>query len=230
MAPGRTAGGKEGGEAGRVSAGSQPQPGKHRRNWAQRAAVCPCASCGSVFSEGGHAAAPSAVFRATEVSRQKGQEARKGRGQRGPPGTWKPLEALKTPAPAPSQSATATHPQPPRPQSPKRTHTSSSDPTPHALLVRPAEWGVLGFVSGAPTTSQQHCRGSGKDCPFPDPWAPRSPKTVANGSGLLPRPVSRSQLVAECGSILGSPEIISGDHVGTNSSSPWENALRCCGV
>lgn len=64
------------------------------------AAARPSASRGSSFSEGGDTAAPPAVFRTTKVSRQKGPEARKGRGQRGsPPHTWKLLEALRTPEP-----------------------------------------------------------------------------------------------------------------------------------
>lgn len=87
---------------------------------------------------------------------------------------------------------------------------------------------LLLCVSGVPTTSQQHRRGSGDR--RPNLRAPRSPQAVGKGGGLLPRPVSGSQLVAERSSSLGSPELIVGNCVGPSSRSPSGNALppqRC---
>lgn len=196
------AGGKEGGEARRSAPGSSRGSGGRtgcggrRRVPAHPAARAPpkAGTLRPLPQSWGRQKSP--------VNGGKGQEKGETR-DRGPSQTWKLLEALKPLPPAHSRSAAAAHRPPPCLRGPQRARTSSSDPTPQAP-VGSAEWGAPGcsFVSGAP----------------------RSPKTVGKGSGLLPRPVGRGQLVAECGFNLGSPELISGGRVGPSSSSPSENA------
>lgn len=94
-----------------------------------------------------------------------------------------------------------------------RPHPAASGPVRRMGSTRP-----LLCVSGVPTTSRQHRRGSGDR--RPSLRAPRSPQTVGKGSGLLPRPVSGSQLAAERSSSLGIPEPIVGNCAGPSSRSP----------
>lgn len=145
---------------------------------------------------------------------------------RGPPRTWKPLDAVQPPPLVFAASAASTHrPPPPPAESTAGAHFQlRSHPQPP---VRSAEWGALGssFVS---TTSQQHCRGnlSARVVPSPirgHPEARRRSERAA--SGLLSKSVSRGQLVAERGSSLGNPELIAGDQGGPSSSSFSEDAL-----
>lgn len=150
---------------------------------------------------------------------------------RGPPRTWKPLDAVQPPPPAVAGSAASTHRPPPPPAGPQRARTSSSDPTPQPP-VRSAEWGALGssFVSWVPTTSQQHCRGnlSARVVPSPirgHPEARRRSERAA--SGLLSKSVSRGQLFAERGSSLGNPELIAGDRGGQVQALSPRMPCRC---
>lgn len=94
-----------------------------------------------------------------------------------------------------------------------RPHPAASGPVRRMGSTRP-----LLCVSGVPTTSRQHRRGSGDR--RPSLRAPRSPQTVGKRSGLLPRPVSGSQLAAERSSNLGIPEPIVGNCAGPSSRSP----------
>lgn len=152
----------------------------------------------------------------------KGQE-KGGTRARGPPRPCKPRE-LRSPL----------HPRPP-----ERGRDAPGVPSGRALQLRPhpaappvgSESGALGcsFVSGVPTTSQPHRRGSDEGrhsvC-----YPARGPREVRGGSemaaGSLPRPASGGQLIAGRGSRLGTPELITGRCVWPSSSSPSENAQQ----
>lgn len=212
--PARSGAAQAGGEdRGRTRSVSAREPaGKGRRNWARRAAARPRASCGSGSSKGGGAAAPPGVLRTTKVAWQSGQEAQNGRDEssRRPPARLdledpQSSSAASTRA---SQSAAGTRRPPLRLRGPRRARTSSCDPTPQPR-VPSAEWGALGHSS----VFQGYPRRPGLR-------APRSPQTVGKGSGLLPRPVSGSQLAAERSSSLGIPEPIVGNCAGPSSRSP----------
>lgn len=159
-------------------------------------------------------------------------ESRLAIGARGPKREGRELEALPRPPRLgrPSKLLSRLHPRvpergrhaptaPPPAGSPAgahfqlRPHPAASGPVRRMGSTRP-----LLCVSGVPTTSRQHRRGSGDR--RPSLRAPRSPQTVGKGSGLLPRPVSGSQLAAERSSSLGIPEPIVGNCAGPSSRSP----------
>lgn len=143
--------GKEGGEA-RERVSARERPGKRRRNWARRAAASPRASCGSGSSEGGGAAAPRAALRARKVACQRGQAARKERGERSGPSS--DLAAPRSPAAASTSArrrAEATHRPPPRLRGPRRARVSSSDPTPQPRFGSPTrEHSAVPLCQGCP--------------------------------------------------------------------------------
>lgn len=221
--PARSGAAQAGGEdRGRTRSVSAREPaGKGRRNWARRAAARPRASCGSGSSKGGGAAAPPGVLRTTKVAWQSGQEAQNGRDESSrrpprPPRLGRPSKLLSRLHPRVPERGRHAPTAPPPAGSPAgahfqlRPHPAASGPVRRMGSTRP-----LLCVSGVPTTSRQHRRGSGDR--RPSLRAPRSPQTVGKGSGLLPRPVSGSQLAAERSSSLGIPEPIVGNCAGPSS-------------
>lgn len=234
--PARSRAAQAGGEdRGRTRSVSAREPaGKGRRNWARRAAARPRASCGSGSSKGGGAAAPPAVLRTTKVAWQLGQKAQNGRdaSSRRPPARLaledpKSSSAASTRA---SRSAAGRHRPPLRLRRPRRARTSSCDPAPQPR-VPSAEWGALGYSSvfqGCPRRPSNTAGAAATVAPICGHREVRRPSERA--AGLLPRPVSGSQLVAERRSGVGIPEVIVGNYAGPSARSPSGTALpprRC---
>lgn len=204
---------------------AREQPGKRQRNWVRSAAARPCTSCGSGSSEGGDAAPPPAVLGTTKVSWQWGPAARDGgdESSRPSPDSEAPRSSKAPSARAPPErgrdASTSSWPA----ESPEGAHCQlRSHPATPSPVRRRGSARLFLCVTGThdvPATLQGQWQGSS----LPDPRAPRSPETVGKGSGFLPRPVSRGQLVAPCGFSVGSPELISEDRGGPSSSSPFEN-------
>ncbi|XP_037656823.1 LOW QUALITY PROTEIN: uncharacterized protein LOC119507694 [Choloepus didactylus] len=156
-------GSKKRDKLGRVTARQSAE--KRRRNWAQRAAARPRASCGSGFPEGGGAAAPPAVLGKTKVAWQWEQEARKEEGRE--------LEGLPAVG-NPSELCSPLHRRPPG------TRTRPS----------PAEWGGVGFC--VRSTYDAPGRGSGagtrvvtQSANPPDSLVVRNRRRAWNGTVLL---------------------------------------------
>lgn len=184
------AGGKDSGEARRVSAREPPR--KRRRNWARRAAARPRASCvrlgllrrrgrrGPFRSPGDDKSLLAMGTRGTKRGETRA---------RGPPRTWKPLEALQPPPPALAGSAASTHRPPPPPAEPPAGAHRQLRPHPAAPcpVRRMGSARLFLCVRGphdVPTTLQGRSLCEGR--PFPNPRAPRSPKTVGKGSERAP--------------------------------------------
>lgn len=183
-------GGKDSGEARRVSAREPPR--KRRRNWARRAAARPRASCvrlGLLRRRGATRPLPQSWGR--QKSPGNGDK-RHGTGEtraRGPPRTWKPLDAVQPPPPVFAASAASTHrPPPPPAESTAGAHFQLlSHPAAPCPVRRMGSARLFLCVLGThdvPATLQGQSLCEGR--PFPNPRAPRSTETVGKGSERAP--------------------------------------------